>query len=748
MHVRGDLNCTRGYEWAVLAAAKKRNPAIRTYGLTWGVPGWIGDNNDTRSPGNFYSQDNIDYHLAWLDCALNTWGIEIDYLGGWNERGMDPDWMVQLRAALDAAGYLQTRLVSADSGWEPVTSDLAANAAYAAAVDVIGAHYPSQPPAAAYALNKTLFASEMWNLGQVDDWPGAQVLMSDLTEQAQWGLSASILWCLVFSWYAPLPFSRVLPGTNSGAGHSILTAAEPWSGYYELNPTIHAMAHHTQFAAPGWLHLARGSSGMGALAGGGGLVTRFNPRAPAGVLEFSVTAHTAGAAGAQAVALALAGLPPGAPPPPALHAWFTNATSAFVRLPDVPYDAAAGAYALTLAPNAFYSFTTTTGQGAPAPRAPARPSAPFPFPYADAFDGYAEGAIARYFCDEGGAFVAAAVPPAFGRAGGALKQIVTKVPIVWEKNPDPYTLIGNFNAGGGAWADYVARADVAIDPSAMPPPSPGPPGDIEAGVMQACAGGGSAGGAGAQAFALDARARLQSLAAPALCLGATGATLFPGALDMGLVPCGGAPAWAYSGAAAGAQLRMAGGLCLDVDGGNASAGARALAYACKAPASGGAANQQWDLVPLAGGAAGAVALRSRLASPGLCLGVQALPGPPPPPLPYVMLAMRIAVYQRNGPPPSGYTLRVTASANASAPGAWALQFAGAVLASGATPAPVLPGVFYAAEVGAAGGVVTARWAGAQLAQVNDAKGLSGHGMAALGSGWHEAWFDNFSVSLA
>ena len=57
-HVRGDLNCSRGYEWQVLTEAKKRNPAIKTYGLAWGVPGWIGDNED--SDGSFYSQDNID----------------------------------------------------------------------------------------------------------------------------------------------------------------------------------------------------------------------------------------------------------------------------------------------------------------------------------------------------------------------------------------------------------------------------------------------------------------------------------------------------------------------------------------------------------------------------------------------------------------------------------------------------------------------------------------------------------------
>jgi galactosylceramidase len=131
---------------------------------------------------------------------------------------------------MDAAGYLNTRIVSADTGWEPVVSDMGSNPAYAAAVDVVGAHYPGAPPAAAYHLNKTLFASEMWNLGFVDDWAGALKLAADLSDQASWGLSASILWCLIYSWYAPLPFSRVIPGTQAGAGHSILTAAEPWSG--------------------------------------------------------------------------------------------------------------------------------------------------------------------------------------------------------------------------------------------------------------------------------------------------------------------------------------------------------------------------------------------------------------------------------------------------------------------------------------------------------------------------------------
>jgi hypothetical protein len=381
-------------------------------------------------------------HLSWLDCALNTYNVEIDYMGIWNERGADPAWTIQLRAAMDAAGYLNTQIVSADTSWEPVVSDMTSNAAYAQAVGVVGAHYPSAPPAAAYALNKTLFASEMWNLGYVDDWPGALKLSSDLSDHASWGLSASILWCLIYSWYAPLPFSKVIPGTQAGAGHSILTAAEPWSGNYQMNPQISVMAHHTQFADPGWVHLPRGSPGLGPLPGGGAVVTRFNPRTPAGVLEFSIVAQTAGAAAPQDVVFTL---PAGTPsPPPFLNVWFTNETTPFSRGASVS-DSGGGTYAITLAPDAFYTLTTRSNGGGPAPVNPIPPSAPFPFPYADDFSGYATGAYARYFCDEGGAFVVAAPPQTFTRAansaasaaGNAYMQVVTKVPIVWEKNPDP-----------------------------------------------------------------------------------------------------------------------------------------------------------------------------------------------------------------------------------------------------------------------------------------------------------------------
>jgi len=40
MHTRDDLSFERGYEWWLMVEAKKRNPDIKTYVLSWGVPHW------------------------------------------------------------------------------------------------------------------------------------------------------------------------------------------------------------------------------------------------------------------------------------------------------------------------------------------------------------------------------------------------------------------------------------------------------------------------------------------------------------------------------------------------------------------------------------------------------------------------------------------------------------------------------------------------------------------------------------
>jgi hypothetical protein len=73
-HTRGDLSCTRGYELFLIQEGLKRNPALITYGLSWGTPGWVGNNT-------FYSAENIAYQVQWMTCIREQAGKAVDYMG-------------------------------------------------------------------------------------------------------------------------------------------------------------------------------------------------------------------------------------------------------------------------------------------------------------------------------------------------------------------------------------------------------------------------------------------------------------------------------------------------------------------------------------------------------------------------------------------------------------------------------------------------------------------------------------------
>ena len=79
------------------------------------------------------------------ELGLKKWhGIQLDYMGIWNEKGPNLDWIVQLRRALDAEPTgvgRQVEIVAADGRWE-ICAMLKANTTVAAAVAKIGVHYP------------------------------------------------------------------------------------------------------------------------------------------------------------------------------------------------------------------------------------------------------------------------------------------------------------------------------------------------------------------------------------------------------------------------------------------------------------------------------------------------------------------------------------------------------------------------------------------------------------------------------
>lgn len=63
------------YEWWLMKEAKARNPDLKLYGLSWAVPGWIGNGS------YFAGDDNINYHINWIEGAKRVHNLTIDYVG-------------------------------------------------------------------------------------------------------------------------------------------------------------------------------------------------------------------------------------------------------------------------------------------------------------------------------------------------------------------------------------------------------------------------------------------------------------------------------------------------------------------------------------------------------------------------------------------------------------------------------------------------------------------------------------------
>jgi galactosylceramidase len=135
MHSVDDENYERGYEWVLMVEAKRRNPNITLYGLSWGFPGWVGEG--TEHP---WTNSTVTYTVKWLLGAKNYYNLDIDYIGIWNEKSWNKDYTLALKAAITTVG-LKTKIVGHDASWD-VCDDLSKDSEWAAAIDVISAHYP------------------------------------------------------------------------------------------------------------------------------------------------------------------------------------------------------------------------------------------------------------------------------------------------------------------------------------------------------------------------------------------------------------------------------------------------------------------------------------------------------------------------------------------------------------------------------------------------------------------------------
>ena len=179
----------------VVLAASSTTMTHTADGLAWSYPAWTG--NGTGSPYNAPAL-STKYLVNWVHGIAGTWGVGIDYLGQWNEMPASPDFILALRAALDAAGLHSTGLVGSDKDWS--LADAINNSTQLRdALVALGAHYPaSSSTPAARQTGLPLWASEdfsNFNRG-ASNW-GAQCWVRTLNRNYVDGnITAGIMWHL------------------------------------------------------------------------------------------------------------------------------------------------------------------------------------------------------------------------------------------------------------------------------------------------------------------------------------------------------------------------------------------------------------------------------------------------------------------------------------------------------------------------------------------------------------------------
>jgi hypothetical protein len=445
-HMRSstDHDSTRGYEWWLMAEARKRNPHIVLEILPWGAPGWVGSGVGEKA--TLFTPKMAEYIADFIRTAKRDYSLDIAYAGPWNEKVYDTAFIKELHRRF-MADHLATKIVCCDEypgqgkGQWSIAEEILKDPELADSISVIGAHYPLvdgkiSTTDAARQTGKPLWSSEDQPNGGGGpfvsrDWPIGGRILAHLYNQnyLEGSLTSTEIWSPITSYYDNLA------APNSG----LMYANTPWSGHYDVQGTIWATAHTTQFAQPGWQYL---DSSCGSLPEKGTYVSLRS----ADKKNWSVVLETIDAKHPQTVSFRIAGgLAHGI-----VHIWETNNTRTFEHVTDV--NPTRGAFEYTFEPDSLYSLSTTSGQGKGTAQPPA--ASPFPFPYADDFESAKLKHSPKFLADQDGAFE---IQPCAGRTGQCLEQVITEKPVPWGPLPDPFTL-----AGDAAWTDYSVSVDVNL----------------------------------------------------------------------------------------------------------------------------------------------------------------------------------------------------------------------------------------------------------------------------------------------
>ncbi len=438
---------SRGYEFWFMKEAKNRNPDMILEYLPWSFPGYL--------KPNIFTKESAEYFVTFLDVAKRDWGLDIDWVAAAeNENYTNRDWLVNdVRPLLDARGYESVKIQGPDdnSGDWQIFEDLEKDAEFNKVIEAVGYHYVTgrefnenmvdgrgRPTTEkAKASGTPLWASEDWSwTGK--DWGGAGALnLARLYNKfyIRDKITKTLIWAPIGSVYKSVTWDK------AGA----MKANSPWSGYYEVWPTIWATAHTTQFAEPNdWQYLDGGCGLFDVSTYKGSCVTLKDKNSnnwsmiictqDAEIIEVNIGNGLSNKK---------------------VHVWKSNENEQFIQQKTISPDN--GVFTIKLGAKCIYSLTTTTGQQKGQYEIPEEQ--PFPFPYSEDYEDRKAGDLPKYHSDQTGSFEIAK------RKDGTncLKQINPEQGYDWMRvyrrsNIKPNTLVGDVN-----WQDFTCSVDVFIE---------------------------------------------------------------------------------------------------------------------------------------------------------------------------------------------------------------------------------------------------------------------------------------------
>lgn len=431
----------RGYEFWLMAEARKRNPNVVLDCLPWAFPRWVG----TR-----FSKASADWIVSFLETARKHYGLDVNWISAaQNENGTDLNWVANnLRPTLDAHGFSKVKLQAPDDDSEfwQIFDKLEKDPKLDRLISAVGYHYVDgrepweidqktghRATEKAKQSGKPLWASEEWSQSG-KEWGGKGALYLARVMNKLYSIDRVTkfeIWCPLDGIY-----DQIIWG-DTGA----LQADSPWSGHYTVWSSVWAIAHTTQFAQPGWAYMDEACGPFTTDTWKGSHVALRDPKTG----DWSAIIVTSDK---RKVKLAIGdGLKKGI-----IHIWKSDAKTQFIE--QKPRRLSKNTLELEVEPDAIYTITTTTGQQKGSFGTPP-PAAPFPFPYKEDFESYKPHETPKYFSDQKGTFETFDYP----NGSMCLAQVVPDEGILWYGNwlLKPHSLFGDMN-----WNDYAIESDVLL----------------------------------------------------------------------------------------------------------------------------------------------------------------------------------------------------------------------------------------------------------------------------------------------